>query len=244
MRPDLRSLGKRARGVALLAVVVLLPLAALKSPRFRDLLVELMVELRARGLAGVPWFYCAQTAAALLAMPTWLMNGIAGYVYGLSAGLVIAAVGVTLASTCAFFAGRGIFRVLPRPEFTETRAGRAIERLVARDGLKITLLVRATPVMPQNLLHFVFGTTALKPWQHAVATGVGMLPMNAVHVYVGSLVKSATDLAADKQDKPLGALVFMGLASVVAIALVSRVAKRSLARAIAEEEAVDGGPPP
>lgn len=241
---DARSLGKRAVRVVLLAAVVVVPLAALKNPRFRELLVELMEALRARGAAGVPWFYGAQIAAALVTMPTWLMNGIAGYVYGLPLGVAIAAPGVALASTCAFFAGRGVFRVLPRPDFTATRAWRAIERLTARDGLKIALLIRATPVMPQNLLHFVFGTTELKAWQHAVATGIGMLPMTAIHVYIGSLVKSASELAANKQQQPVGVLVFIGVASVVAIVLVSRVAKRSLARAIAEEEVEEGGPPP
>ncbi len=244
MSLDASNLGKRALRVALLAVIVLIPLAALKSPRFRELLVELMETLRARGAAGVPWFYGAQIVAALLTMPTWLMNGIAGYVYGLPLGIAIAGPGVALASTCAFFAGRGVFRVLPRPDFTATRAWRAIERLTARDGLKITLLIRATPVMPQNLLHFVFGTTEVKAWQHAVATGLGMLPMTAIHVYIGSLVKSATELASNEQRQPVGVLVFMGVASVVAIALVSRVAKRSLARAIAEEEVQEGGPPP
>lgn len=241
---DARSLGKRALRVVLIAVVVVVPLAALKNPKFRELLVAMMEDLRARGVAGVPWFYGAQIASALLAMPMWLMNGVAGYVYGFPLGLAVAVPGVALSSTCAFFAGRGVFRVLPRPDFTETKAWRAIERLTVRDGLKITLLIRATPVMPQNLLHFVFGTTPLKPWQHAVATAAGLLPMTAIHAYVGSLVKSATELAADKQDKPVGIFVFMGVASVVAVYFVSRVAKRSLARAIAEEEVEEGGPPP
>lgn len=204
----------------------------------------MMVDLRSRGVSGVPWFYAAQVVSALLAMPMWLMNGVAGYVYGFPMGIVVAVPGVALSSTVAFFAGRGIFRVLPRPDFAATKAWKAVERLTGREGLKITLLIRATPVMPQNLLHFLFGTTELKVWQHALGTAVGLLPMTAIHAYVGSLVKSATDLAADKQEKPIGIFIFMGVASVVAIFFVSRVAKRSLARAIAEEEVEDGGPPP
>src|SRR5439155_1598399 len=108
----------------------------------------------------------------------------------------------------------------------------AIDRAVGREGLRIVLLVRLSPVFPFNLLNYAFGLTRVTLRDYLIGSLVGMLPGTVMYVYLGSLVTSFTELAAGR---PSGgalqqAFYFGGLVATVAVTLyVTRVARRALA---------------
>src|SRR4029077_11103803 len=120
---------------------------------------------------------------------------------GFGMGVVIALPMVTLAMCAAFLVGRLVVaRVLPRSQDGSPRVG-AVRRAIEADGFRVTLLLRMTPVLPQNVLTYVFASTSLRLRDFALATAFGMIPFTVFYVYVGSLVEDAAAmLAGDAPD--------------------------------------------
>jgi len=107
---------------------------------------------------------------------------------------------------------------------------------VGKEGFKIVLLVRLSPVFPFNLLNYAFGLTNVRLWQYVLASWIGMLPGTLMYVYLGSALKSLADVAAGapKGGAPQTVFFVAGLVmTVVATVVVTRVARRALNDAVA-----------
>ena len=112
----------------------------------------------------------------------------------------------------------------------------AIDRAVGKEGFKIVLLLRLSPVFPFNLLNYALGLTNVRLWQYVLASWVGMLPGTLMYVYLGSALKSLADVAAGapKGGTPQTVFFVAGLVmTVVATVVVTRVARRALNEAVA-----------
>lgn len=238
MSEEPKKRGFPVRGaVLLLAMAVPMLLLWLDGPRAK--LVELMTWLRTAGSVGVVAFYGMEIVLALALAPVWLGNGIAGFVWGFPFGLVVAVPGLALSATAAFFVGRGFLGQGSPPPAISERLFRAILRATEHHGFKITALLRATPVMPQNLLSYLLGATKVRGWEFAAGTALGMVPMTILHVYVGSIAQNAAELAANKTEAPgpvrIAMWTLIPLLSIVGLVVVSRVAKKELDKALAED---------
>jgi uncharacterized membrane protein YdjX (TVP38/TMEM64 family) len=240
---ELRA-GRRAIAVRVLGAlaVMTVPLFATQIPPVRQGIVDLVAAMRDGGVTGVLLFALAAAVGGVLAAPIALFSGMAGYVYGPVRGILIASPAVTLAATCGFLLGRfGLRRVLAR---RMARPGRwqSVERALAKDGLRIAVLLRLTPVVPQNFLSIALGAARVKLSTFVLATFLGLLPAVSVQVYVGSLVQDVAAIV-DGTSGPVGptrwVLSGLGLlASALALAWTARLARRALDRAVREEAAV------
>ena len=224
--------------IAAIALAIALPFVLLRFPAVRGALVDLMTYMRSAGARGVLAFLVVQAAAALALAPIWLMSGIAGYVYGLGKGTLIALPGSALAACATFGVGRLLARgALSRLATSSPRLA-AVARVAEHHGLKITVLLRATPMIPQNLLGYALATTPLKLGQFALGTLIGLIPATVMHVYIGSIVEDAIALVSGKGEMP-GALtwiVFGGgaLLTLTTVTITTRIARRELRRALDE----------
>jgi uncharacterized membrane protein YdjX (TVP38/TMEM64 family) len=117
----------------------------------------------------------------------------------------------------------------------------AIDEAVGDSGFKIVFLLRLSPLFPFNLLNFTLGLTRVRLRDYVAASFLGMLPGTLLYVYLGSLVTSASELAAGRHGDAGSwgrALYVLGfVATVAATILVTRVARRALARALARKTA-------
>ena len=113
----------------------------------------------------------------------------------------------------------------------------AIDRAVGREGLKIVLLTRLSPVFPFNLLNYAYGLTAVPFWKYALASWIGMLPGTVMFVYFGSALRSLSEAAAGRVEGGTAQKIFfwagLAVAAVVAV-LVARIARRAMAQAMSE----------
>lgn len=232
----------------LLVVYLVLPFILLRNDTTRGALVAAMDALREAGPVGILLFLAMEVVAGMMAMPIWLMACVAGYIYGFPQGGLVAVPGVTLAACGGYALGRAVFSRGFAAGFTESHAWRAIQRATASKGLKIVMLLRVTPVMPQNLLHALFATTSVRLRDVVLGTLVGLAPVTFFQVYLGSLVKTAAELLANKT--PLaGPMRWAAPAAVVVASLVGlfflvRFARRTLNEALesAPEATLPGRP--
>jgi uncharacterized membrane protein YdjX (TVP38/TMEM64 family) len=109
-----------------------------------------------------------------------------------------------------------------------------VDEAVGREGFKIVLLLRMSPIFPFNFLNYALGLTKVSFVKYALASLIGMLPGGLMYVYFGSAARSLADVAAGKvEDGWAGQIFFwVGLAATIIVAgFVTRLAKRSLKQA-------------
>ena len=154
--------------------------------------------------------------------------------YGPVRGVLVASPAGVVAATAAFLVGR--FALADRVARLAAKSERwaRIHRAVSGDAFRIAVLLRLTPVAPQNLLSYGLSLTGVRVRTFMLATGLGLLPITCFHVYVGSLVHDAADLVNGKRP-PLGAWGWAATAaglvvSVAALLLTAWLARRALAK--------------
>ncbi len=171
----------------------------------------------------------------------------AGVVFGALKGSALVFVGALLGATAAFLVGRYGLRGWVANKTANNPRFRAVDDAIARDGRKIILLLRLSPVFPFNLLNYSLGLSQISLKDYVVGT-VGILPGTIMYVYLGSLVGNLATLGADSSQPPEAAtaqwiLRIVGLAATVAVTLyVTRIARRALTEAIPKDPASPENP--
>jgi uncharacterized membrane protein YdjX (TVP38/TMEM64 family) len=241
-RADPMKRRRIAQAVVGLALFVL-PAILLRVDAVRAVVGSFLAYLRAAGAAGIAVFVGVDLALALVTTPTWLMSGVAGYVWGFGLGMLVALPAVTLVACACFLLSRRFLRGRPLPavdaaatEGRATRLLRAAHGAVATSGFKVTVLLRLAFVLPQNFMGYLLGTTPLRLRDFAAGTAVGLLPATVVHVYVGTIVVDvAAFLSGDSGMSPwskTGVIAGAVVVAVFALYLVARLARRALERTL------------
>jgi uncharacterized membrane protein YdjX (TVP38/TMEM64 family) len=224
------------RALRLLGVVALLAVlfAAVRTLPVDRHLLDVVDWIRGAGLVGAAVFVVAYVVATVLFVPGSILTLGAGFAYGVIVGTALVWAAANVGAALAFGLGRTLARdwiagkVAANPRFA------AIDHAVGRQGFKIVLLTRLSPVFPFNLLNYAYGLTRVASRDYVLASLLGMLPGTLMYVYFGSLVTSLTELAAGSPSRgAMGqTLYFVGLALAVGVGVyVTRVARAALATA-------------
>jgi uncharacterized membrane protein YdjX (TVP38/TMEM64 family) len=227
---------------AILTGITLLPV--------KDYLAGLLQAVESVGFWGPVLLAGAYVVACVLFVPGSVLTLGAGFLFGVVRGTIAVSVGSVLGATAAFLVGRTLLRRWIERRITAYPRFQAIDRAVGNEGFKIVLLLRLSPVFPFNLLNYAFGLTNVRLGPYFLASWIGMLPATLMYVYLGSALKSLTDVAAGSPKGGTLQTVFFvaGLVmTVVATVVVTRVARRALNEAVAaniqSQDAVQDEPP-
>ena len=96
--------------------------------------------------------------------------------------------------------------------------------------MKITFLLRLSPVIPFNLLNYFMGLTGVK-LSHYVVANLGMIPGTAAYVFFGTSISSVADAASGSFEGGTLQLVLTivgAVLAVVAVCYVSWLARREI----------------
>jgi uncharacterized membrane protein YdjX (TVP38/TMEM64 family) len=159
----------------------------------------------------------------------------AGVVFGVVKGSVAVSIGTTLGATCAFLIGRYLVRNWVSAKTAGNEKFKAIDEAVGREGWKIVLLTRLSPVFPFNLLNYAFGLTRVSLKHYFFASWLGMIPGTIMYVYIGSLAGDLAKLGTGQRTRSAGEWILygVGLAATLAVTVfVTRIAKKALATRI------------
>ncbi|MBI5248847.1 MAG: TVP38/TMEM64 family protein [Desulfomonile tiedjei] len=187
--------------------------------------------LGAWGPIFVSLFYIV---ACVLLLPGSVLTLGAGFLFGVPVGLLSAWTGATLGACAAFLVGRTLARDWVARKVSGNPKFAAVDEAVGREGFKIVLLLRLSPVFPFNFLNYALGLTKVSFGKYALASLIGMLPGGLMYVYFGSAARSLADVAAGKVEGGWAGQVFfwVGLAATIIVAgFVTRVARKSLKEA-------------
>jgi uncharacterized membrane protein YdjX (TVP38/TMEM64 family) len=158
----------------------------------------------------------------------------AGAIFGLWRGAATVIIGANLAALCSFLLARTLLRkkverwAQGNPKFA------ALDRAIGREGFKVVLLSRLSPIFPFTLLNYFLGLTKVRLGSYALANLFGMLPGTFLYVYLGATARDALTGGSGLFVKAIGLA-----ATIAVVALVTRTARRAMAES--EREAPDPG---
>ncbi|MFQ5789189.1 MAG: TVP38/TMEM64 family protein [Acidobacteriota bacterium] len=232
---------KKASAIRIAALAILAGAAGavLTFVPVTEHLTDFLSWVRNIGPWGPVFLAVAYVPAALFFLPGSLLTLGSGFAFGVLAGTVAVSVGSTVGAALAFLAGRTLSRDFVESKVASNPRFVAIDRAVGREGFKIVLLTRLSPVFPYNLLNYAFGLTKVSFRDYVLASWIGMLPGTLMYVYLGSAVKSLADLAAGNVEGGLGQKILFTLglmATVMVTSVVTRVARRSLEETLPPRE--------
>lgn len=205
----------------------------------QDYLARLLNWVESVGPWGPPLLGVAYVAACVLFVPGLILTLGAGYLFGVVWATITVSIASVLGATAAFVIGRTLLRRPIERRIADYPRFHAIDRAVGEQGFKIVLLVRLSPIFPFNLLNYAFGLTNVKLWPYVLASWIGMLPGTIMYAYLGSALKSLTEVAAGQPEGGATQNVFFyaGLVmTVIATVVITRVARRALHEAVIEHQ--------
>lgn len=167
--------------------------------------------------------------------------------FGLGKGVLFASaavfLGAVIGSLTAFSLGRYVLR-----DWVEAKVLKdypifgAIDAAINKQGLRIMVLLRLSPILPFTALNYFFGVSAVK-FRHFVWAMAGMLPVIVLYVFIGASAGSLADSTNTSQNSGLMiAIIVVGIIlGFLAIAVTSYYAKLELDEAIRTQNKEDEG---
>ena len=201
--------------------------------------------VHALGAIGPVIYALAYVALTVLLFPASLVTVGAGTLFGLKTGLVVVLIGANLGALCSFLLARTFLRQRVTHWTESNPKFRFLDEAIGRQGFKMVLLCRLSPIFPFILLNYFLGLTAVRVVAYVLANLLGMLPAMFLLVYIGATARDALEAQPVAGDFYQQALKYIGLAATVAIVVVvTRMARRALRQAEqAQEDSVGAAHP-
>ncbi|MEM7593798.1 MAG: TVP38/TMEM64 family protein [Cyanobacteria bacterium P01_A01_bin.83] len=175
--------------------------------------------------------------ATILLVPGSILTLGAGILFGVFWGSVYVLIAAFIGETAAFLLGRSIARDWISHKIDNNQVFLALNQALNREGLKIIILTRLSPIFPFSLLNYAFGVTGISLRDYFLGS-VGMIPMTITYVYLGSLAEDLTKINSISQlanSELIWTIKICGLVvTVVATFFITRIARQALNKAIKE----------
>ncbi|HEY3449192.1 MAG TPA: VTT domain-containing protein [Myxococcales bacterium] len=231
-----------ARGIALAVVLAIAAAAAAFLP-VRDWLAGAVAWTRGAGPLGVAAYFAVAVVAATLLVPKVLLVFGAGFAFGAGGGLAVGLSASVTAATLSFAIGRTVGRSWIQGRIAGDARWGAVDEAVGRDGFGIVLLMRLSPLFPYGLVNYALGLSRVRTRDFVVASLLGMVPLNLLYAWMGSLAPTVAEALAGRGDWgpwdwATGAAGL--LASLGVLVLLMRAARRGLGVALSTKEEVGG----
>lgn len=219
--------------LGILAVILLLITA--KYVHIREFLKYSLDWISRLGFLGPIIFIFIYILACILFLPGSILTLGAGIIFGVFWGCIYVSISATLGATAAFLVGRFIARDWVAKRISGNDKFKAIDEAVGREGWKIVLLTRLSPIFPFNLLNYAFGLTRVTLKEYFFASWIGMLPGTIMYVYIGSLAGSLVTLDSANRTRTTGewVLYIIGLLATLAVTLyITKIARKALEKKV------------
>ncbi len=231
--PQWKTILKIVGVIAVIAGLLLL------GKQGEGLITQFAAWVQGLGFWGPVAFVIGYIVATVAFLPGAPLTIAAGFLFGLVGGTLFVFIGSTIGASLCFLISRYLAREWVERKLAAFPKFATIDQAVAKQGLKIVLLLRLSPIFPFNLLNYALGLTQVRFLDYLIGS-VGMLPGTFLYVYGGKVAGDLAMAGAAQQKKGLGDWLLLGaglLATVLVTALVTRIARRALKEETLKEEA-------
>ena len=174
--------------------------------------------------------------ACVLFLPGSVLTLGAGAAFGVVEGSLTVSAGATLGAAAAFLVGRHLARDQIARKVEGNKRFAAVDAAVGREGFKIVLLTRLSPVFPFNVLNYAYGLTSVSFKHYFLGSWLGMIPGTIMYVYLGHAAKEA--VGGGEKSTAQQALLWVGLLATIGVTVfVTRIARKALEREVHSTQA-------
>jgi uncharacterized membrane protein YdjX (TVP38/TMEM64 family) len=201
--------------------------------------------VRMLGFWGGLLYFFVYVAGTVLFVPGTALTLGSGLLFGVFWGTLLVSLASVSGATIAFLIARSFGREWTRKRIEAYPKFNVIDRAIGENGFKLVLLMRLQPVfLPFAILNYALGLTRVRLRDYVLASWIGMLPATTLYVYIGTSLKSISDLVQGKvttgnhwqQLLFWGGLVF----SAVLVVIFTRIAKQALQSELGSENESGG----
>jgi pyruvate/2-oxoglutarate dehydrogenase complex dihydrolipoamide dehydrogenase (E3) component/uncharacterized membrane protein YdjX (TVP38/TMEM64 family) len=195
--------------------------------------------VRQLGGLGPVLVILAYIASTVFFIPGSALTIGSGTLFGLQTGFIVVFIGANLGALCSFLLARSFLRDKVAAWAAANPKFRSLDQAIGKQGFKMVLLTRLSPVFPFVLLNYFLGLTAVRLGAYVLASLIGMLPATFLFVYIGAAARDAiAGGASETTDFYQQIFKYVGLAATVAVVvIVTRIARKALREA---EQAQNG----
>jgi len=218
--------------LAIFLVVILISVLAIQSLNLQVWLPVVLGRVKSLGVWAPIAFVCIYVVATLCLIPGSLLTLGAGVLFGVVLGSIYTFVGASLGAIAAFCVSRYVARKWVAKQLGGGAKFQAVDQAVAREGFKIVLLTRLSPVLPFTWLNYAFGLSQVSFRDYALGC-FGMIPATVMYVYIGSLLGDLAALVsgATARSRTLAEVILLsvGLVATVVVTLyITQIARKAL----------------
>ncbi|WP_017654028.1 TVP38/TMEM64 family protein [Fortiea contorta] len=218
----------------LLAIIII----ASKQFNFQELFQNLFLWVESLGSFGPIAFIAIYNLATLLFIPGSLLTLKGGCLFGVIYGSIYVLIAAFIGATLAFLIGRYLSRDWVSQQLEKHPKFKAIDQAVAKEGWKIVLLTRLSPIFPFNLLNYAFGVTQVSLFDYILGS-LGIIPGTIMYVYIGSLAGNLAMIHTNyRPTNPQTQfwewiIQILGLIATVAVTIyITKIAQKSLNQSV------------
>ena len=170
------------------------------------------------GLVFIPLY----AAWVSILLPGVWASMLAGAIYGTWIGSCIVFFGASIGALASFLLGRTILRDWTMKIISTKPKLLALEKAVSKEGLKLILLTRLSPLFPFSLLNLAYGLSKVSIKEYSIGL-IGILPGTILFCNLGSLAGSLgnfNEILKGNQNAGSLALRIIGFCATLAIVLL------------------------
>lgn len=236
-----RRLQSTLKLILLASLVAILIITAQKF-HLTELVRSAFMWVKTLGPAGPIAYIVIYNLATLLFIPGSILTIKGGCLFGAFWGSVYVFIAATIGAVGAFLIGRYLSRDWVSQQISKYPKFKAIDRAVAKEGWKIVLLTRLSPLFPFNLLNYAFGVTQISIKDYVLGS-IGMVPGTVMYVYIGSLASDLTMINNPSQPATMETQIaqwvirVIGLIATVAVTVyITHLSKKAIDQSVLAEE--------
>merc|ERR1740123_2004418 len=202
--------------------------------------LEWMQENAAAGafaFIGLYWF------CTVLFIPGSLLTLGAGVVFRVVAGpwggvflaTLVVLCGAGLGASTAFLLGRFVFREKVASYKSKYEKFDIIDKVVEQQGLKVTILLRLSPVIPFSAFNYFMGLTGVSFRDYNIAH-VGMIPGTLAYCFIGGTLGAIGESVGFADPVVLTVTIVGTVLAIIGMVYISIVAKKEFAKIAAAQQ--------
>jgi len=186
---------------------------------------------------GLYWF------CTVLFIPGSVLTLGAGFVFrevagpwgGVFLATLVVLCGAALGASTSFLLGRFVFREKVASYKSKYEKFDIIDKVVEDQGLKVTILLRLSPIIPFSAFNYFMGLTGVS-FKHYNMAHVGMIPGTLAYCFIGGTIGAIGESVGLADPVVLTVTIVGTILAIVGMVYISIVAKREFAKIAAAQE--------
>ena len=168
---------------------------------------------------------------------SWL-SMFSGFLYGTWLGSLVVFVAAFVGAHLTFYLGRTFLKEWAQKKVSNFPKVQIMEKAVKREGVKVILLTRLSPLFPFGLLNFTYGLSEVKVRDFTIGM-IGILPGTILYCSFGSLALKVSNFSEVLSGRSDISSFIWSLVSVVSTILIVVLVLRSTKKLNQDSKSLD-----